>query len=603
MASASKSNCYCPIKLHSISDRAFWTRARRAPAQAAFLKEIFDTCKKADPRPQLPGASDFLAARRFNDRARTDNCWIDMRGTLAALALRRALLGVDSKDSDDVLLDWVWDFLNMPTWAVSAHLPGQDLPASGKPTLDLAACEMVALLAEMREVLKPWMDSVSGTLADSVLSEIDARVLTPFGEDVALPWEQGAVVNNWVGVCCGGILTACESLAAQGHPRPKARARALSGLQRFIKESFTESGECDEGLAYWDYGMVFAALGWSRLSQKELAANVDLQRLRQVGEYPRRAHLFKDCFFSGNDGGLNVQSNAVLLNWLAAAINSDWLASWQSQQALFTRRHFSLFVRALEIAPARRAKPLSVSDVPQFLSDQQVGILRANGKQGQLLAYLTGGHNGERHNHNDLGHFGIAVNERFIIPDLGAPHYQTDFFGPRRYTYISASSRGHCCPLIGKFEQRPGREAAGKVLEWSADGASPRLRLDLTAAYPPEAGLLKWERALESRAGQGGMAASVELKDLWQTRQATTITHVIWSVEKPQKSADGTVLKLGPLQCQFSKKPQRLVWSAVKGDALLLRDFAHQTLYRIEAIYRVPKMQVLEVETHFARIR
>src|SRR5438105_246719 len=82
------------------------------------------------------------------------------------------------------------------------------------------------------------------------------------------------------------------------------------------------------------------------------------------------------------------------------------------------------------------------------------------------------------------------------------------------------------------FEQRPGEEAVGKVLSWTPEADAPKLVLDLTAAYPPEAGLLMWRRSLEHGQPEGQTAAGMVLTDTFETRQAgQKIRHVLWSLE------------------------------------------------------------------------
>lgn len=599
---------------HSITDRGYWDGVRVAPQHVELVSYVEDLASQAPVQPPLPLATDFLAARRSNDRGRLDRHWQRDRTILSALALRRCLLGPDAEDQDDRLLDWVWSFLTEATWVVSAHLPGNDLPASGKPTLDLASCEMAALFAEMREALQPWMASVSNTLADSVIAEIDERVLTPYGAGEPVGWQgDPAHANNWLGVCAGSILAACESLAAQGQPRPEARARALDGLRQFIETAFTEHGECDEGLGYWVYGVGFAVLGWSRLSRQELEANVDMARLRLIADYPRRIHLFDNYFFSGNDASLRVAAPRHFLPWLAAATGVDWLQSWAHQNPPATAaqqlRHLGLMLRALDAnEPAASddesgtAALLPSLDEPvRLIEDQQVGIFTIQTTHGELLACLSGGSNAERHNHNDLGHFLIALNGQWIVPDIGAPAYTADFFGPRRYTYLAASSRGHCCPVIGGVEQRAGAEAAGKIVEWAPDVDAPRLLLDLTAAYPPEAGLLRWTRSLECRQQTCEGGGTAVIADSFQTATPNTdITHLIWSLVEPELiGGHNQAVRLGLLRCEFSVPPHTLHVAAVSPEEHRLREWNGQPLYCIEAGYQTDAKGHLEIETLF----
>ncbi|MCW8132027.1 MAG: heparinase II/III family protein [Planctomycetota bacterium] len=613
-------SAYYAFAPHPIDDRAYWQGVKDEPRFAGLLASVEQACVEASPEPPIACASDFLAARRLNDRSRLDERWRRDRRTLSALALRRCLLGLDPNDLDDRLLDWTWCFLTEATWAVSAHLPEKDLPASGKPTLDLASCEMAAQFAEMRECLKPWMDSVSGTLADSVVYEIDARILTPYGDGVDTWWDhQGKTsTNNWTGVCAGSILAACESLAVQGHPRPKARERALAALRMFLEKGFTPGGECDEGVGYWNYGVGMAALGWCRLGRDAFAAAVDLDRFRLVADYPRRAHLFENVFYSGNDAGLRAGAPQYFVPWLAAASGNRFLPVWADEFPGDGGWTFGQMMRALaapgytyfEDARASRTSsarlPATQTRVPPvMLDDQQAAIVREQTAKGELIVCFSGGHNAERHNHNDLGHFFVTLDKKIVVPDLGAPVYKSDFFGPNRYSYVTASSRGHCCPVIGDHEQRAGHEAAAKVLAWQPDGEILRYALDLTAAYPPEAGLALWTRTLERWLASGETPTRMAVIDVFKTKAPKQkITHVLWALEsfrEPDERVEGGGfrLRLGELNCEISPAPFAMSPTSFQPDDLLLRDFKDKTIYRIEAVYRSDDEGNLRIETRF----
>lgn len=596
--SATTMTTLAPISVPSIADRAFWESLSTRPQNRPLLEHIEKIRADLPDRPTMPNATDYLAAKRSNDRARIDRLWQQGRANLSALAIHRCIKGLDPNDLDDRLLDWLWAFLMHPTWTVSAHLPNNDLPASARPVLDLASCEMAAVMAEMREGLKPWMDSVSGTLSDSVVYEIDRRVLTPYAEGFEVWWDKRDRLNNWLGVCAGNILAACESLAAQGHPRPKARRRALEGLRLFFDAAFTEHGECDEGLGYWSYGVGQAVVGLSRLSRREMEAAVDMDRFRLIADYPRRIHLHGDVFFSGNDGSLHGKAPMSFVPWLAEATQSDWLGQWAARSSAIDGRNFPMLFRgligavggAVATAPAAEATPTR-NETSQFLPDQQVAILRHNTTRGQLIIALSGGHNAERHNHNDLGHFLVALDEQVIIPDLGAPQYTADFFGPRRYSYLAASSRGHNCPLIDDVEQRPGREALGKILEWSEKAGEEKLILNLTSAYPPEAGLANWIRSLE-RVRDGFL-----IRDQFRARPGAAITHIIWSTQPASLHPD-SFADLGSLRCSLSPQTQDVQVEQVDPKTHRLRDYT-APLYRLAARYIADASGALTVESRF----
>lgn len=501
---------------HPITDRAWWNQVASDSRWSDWRAQITAWADAAPAKPERLEASELLSVRRRQDRRPGDRFTREARRALAALAIRRCLVGGELRSGDDDrLLDTLWAQVTEPSWTHQAHVGPRDLPPHDRPGLDLMATEQAAFTAELIELLGPWLAVQSDTLIATMVAAIDRQVLTPFGAGLAVGWDRDAPTNNWIGVCAGSILCTCESLAALGHPRPAARARALEGLRRYVVHAFTPDGECDEGIGYWVYGMIMASLGWTRLDPAEWPAR---ERLARIADYPRRCHLFGDSFLSGNDSSLEAKAGLSFVPWLARGLQDEWLWSWSRRAPATGERHLGLLLRECEALawcpPSGEAAPPAA---PVYLADQQSGVLR----NGRLVIALAGGTNAENHNHNDLGHVVVALDERFVLPDFGAPKpYPGDFFGPKRYGFLVAGSLGHSVPRINGCEQREGEVAAGKLLAW--DGT--RLALDLTAAYGPEAGLRSWTRELV--AIDDGFA----LTDRFVLDRDGVVEHALWSV-------------------------------------------------------------------------
>jgi hypothetical protein len=430
------------------------------------------------------------------------------------------------------LLNWVFDLLFEPTWTVSAHLPQNDLPRASKPTMDLASCEMACEFAELREAMLPWLQSQSGTLDQSIIEEIDRRTLTPLLRET--PWwadPAEEVLNNWSGVCGGALLTACLSLEAQGFARPQAKRKLIEVLHLFWNRAFTATAECDEGPGYWSYGVAYGCMPLMRLTRQQIEADFDVARIRAVAQYPERIHIHNGYFLSTNDSVSRVAAPLWYVPWLAEFAESSFLRWWAAHYPRMHPRSINTLLRDLwqvtqEPVPAPAAPPAIAA---RYLEDQQIAIFQRP-NAGPLFTFaIGGGHNGESHNHNDLGAFQVILDDVPWILDLGQPHYNTDFFSAKRYEkYIVAASSGHCCPAINGFEQRAGKDAAGVVL--ASDLERGRLSLDLTTAYPAAAGLKKWHRSSIVPPG----AAEARVTDVFQLASDGVFTHRLWFREMPR---------------------------------------------------------------------
>lgn len=594
---------YFQYQPRPITDRTFWDAVRRDGRFAGLCEAVEQVAAEAPALPPVPSASDYLAADWDNDRNRVDRHWQIDRRHLSYLIVNRCLKGIDPADRDTRLLDWLWAFTNEATWAASAHVPGR-LADLSRPVLDLASTELAALLAEATEVLQPWMDSISPHFAPSILHEIDRRILAPFanGSGFNAGWanRDNPHMSNWTGVCAGSVLAACRAMANLGRPHPEAEAKAIDLLNAFWQRGFTEDAECDEGISYWIYGVAFACYGMSRLSRAELEQSFDLKRLAAVASYPRRCHLTGTLFFCGNDSGMTAAQPGYFTPWLAEATGERWLVQWPTHSGVTDPkqphvRHLGQILRLFGTPPTTLPSAEEATE-PSLLKDQQTGILRAATNAGPMIACLSGGHNGERHNHNDVGHFLIVLDGRQRVIDMGCPHYTTDFFGKNRYQYMPARSMGHNVPLINGQEQIPGRAAAAKVLKWDPAPSAASLSLELAAAYPPEAGLKSWTRTLRHR---GDTAVPFALEDQYLTAEpGTPVAHAWWTIDRPEFLAADRV-RMGRLVFHLTR-PLAVRSEEFPAEALNLRDFNGQTLYRVELAYETDGEGKLGVQTLIA---
>jgi hypothetical protein len=111
--------------------------------------------------------------------------------------------------------------------------------------------------------------------------------------------------------------------------------------------------------------------------------------------------------------------------------------------------------------------------------------------KGLYLAF-KGGHNAESHNHNDVGSFIVFSDGEPTLIDLGVGEYTRKTFSPDRYTISSMRSDHHHLPSFNGFCQKAGR--AYEARNYLYNEANGGLEIDVTGAYPEEAGLESYTR-------------------------------------------------------------------------------------------------------------
>jgi hypothetical protein len=126
-----------------------------------------------------------------------------------------------------------------------------------------------------------------------------------------------------------------------------------------------------------------------------------------------------------------------------------------------------------------------------------------------LVLAAKGGHNGEMHNQNDVGHFIIQLNGEQVIADIGRGRFTRFYFGDKRYEDFSCQSFGHACPVPngqmqgpltaavrlgdgnweGFSEEMRGSNYHATLLEHQADETLDMMKIDMAKAYPAAADL------------------------------------------------------------------------------------------------------------------
>lgn len=139
-----------------------------------------------------------------------------------------------------------------------------------------------------------------------------------------------------------------------------------------------------------------------------------------------------------------------------------------------------------------------------WLSGIQVQIARDNSDGKGFFLASQGGHNGESHNHNDVGNYIVYFNSSPLIIDAGAQTYDAKTFGPERYTLWQNNSMYHNVPYINGYMQEPyvksytdeRTEAKFRATEVKSNNspATTQFSLETKEAYPSAAGINFWKR-------------------------------------------------------------------------------------------------------------
>ena len=452
----------------SATDRAAWDGlSADAKQQAATLIAQYASI----PYP-MRTATGFMALVRTGSRQADEGPYFLRRRKLCAAVLNCCMH--PDAPLDDVI-DGVWCICEESTWVISAHninpIPGA--PAAADYPLprmdgyiDLFAAQTGMILALTLHLLGKRIQNEIPQLHQRMIQELDSRILRPFLNHDEY-WWMGSIrkdLNNWTPWIVSNILV-CFFLHANADPKElsKALERSCLYLDRWL-DCIPADGGCDEGAGYWNMA------GGALLDCLEiLEAVTDGSMQFWNGWFMNFADCDARPFLSGERLQLAGEKlNEPALTALGVRTRGK-LADQINDTPNFTRLLRLLFHPGVETAESAA----ETADV--WLPDLQVRKVCRGG----MTLCCKGGHNGENHNHNDVGSFMLYVDGEPQIVDAGNMVYTAKTFSDQRYTLWHTRSAYHNLPLVGGQEQQPGREHKAKAVKWMPDG----LRLYICQAY------------------------------------------------------------------------------------------------------------------------
>ncbi|MDR3167699.1 MAG: heparinase II/III-family protein, partial [Treponema sp.] len=479
----------------------------------AYLKREGDRFRREEI-PPLP-YSRFILFDALGDRKQFEGPYFERRDRLLVYGLSSWLW--EKPEDISGLQDIIWAICDEYSWCLPAHMGGKSrspaveaaasLGIITEPrfdnglTIDLFACETGLALAECCAALE-------GLLAPAVLDrarkEVYRRLIKSYLEYGAFQhWE--LLKMNWCSVCGGGLGAAACYLVKDDAMLGGILHKLLPTVDRFL-ESFASDGACVEGLSYWNYGVSYFVI-FADILFHRTGGRIDLlkdPRFERIAAFQQKCYLpggARVCFSDTENTGFRLGITGFLCRRIpgVAAPPSDRAMKMEADEGGHFNRALRDFPQALRDLlwtedrdpPPFRAEPLVILPEAQWL------IASA----GEIAFAAKGGHNGEPHNHNDVGSFIYYKKGKMVICDLGSGEYTKDYFNENRYTVFCNQSLSHSVPVINGEAQKPGREDGAKDCRM---GPGAEMGLDIAGAYGT-AGLLSLKRHFVFDPAGGGL--------------------------------------------------------------------------------------------------
>ncbi|MGW1410682.1 heparinase II/III domain-containing protein [Streptomyces sp. NPDC002403] len=508
------------------------------------------------PAPRLAAGA---WARTFRDGDRSayeDAAWA-LQERVSVLVLAAVLTGesADAREATgacphlDAAIDGLVAFAEASTWCWAPHerfaAERRDLvPDPDDPCLDLGAAEVASLFAWADHALGPHLDLRMPGLRRRLRREVERRVLLPFERRRDWRWigmDGGA--NNWNPWIHGAVLAAALLLCADDTRRARLVQLVVQGLDHYVV-TLPDDGGIDEGIAYWWVGAC------RLLEILDLLAGVggpalDARRTPLLGEllrYPQRMHFGGRWYVNVGDAPARLTADQpwqVPFRWGRLLGQPETVAhaldgARRQRSAAPPRPGLGRALAALTDEDWCRALTAGGPDASapwlareSWLPRLQILVARETaGSTAGLTVAVKAGHNGEHHNHLDVGSYWVAADGRPMVVDVGRPTYTAQTFGPDRYDAWPFRSGWHNVPEPGTAQQ-PGPEHRARDVRVELGPGSTGMTADLSGAYP-RGTLTAWDRTVRLVRGDGTAPPYVSVKDRWAGGgESVALRHVL----------------------------------------------------------------------------
>ncbi len=550
-------------------DRDAWSKADKA------LMETY--LRQADSMinyewPSIPATSSLLI-ERTGDRDQYQQVSFRKRNVLGTMLL--AEIYENKGRFVDPIINGVWSICEESWWGVPAHLPGgkqyKGLVDVTAPFVDLFAAETATFLSWVDYFLGAKLDAVSPQIRKRIYVETNRRVFEPL---MTKPhgWmtknANGRPPNNWNPWICSNWLNTALLLEKDESKRVAMVGKVLSVLDEFLNP-YPQDGGCDEGPGYWDAA---AASLYDNISLLNLASNdafryvLEDEKVRNMGRFIYRAQIGNNYFLNFADADPRPSMAASMIYRFGKDIGDEDMmrfgAYYKSHEDgklgrfMYFRNFFSVFISE-EFRNAEKGLPL-----PQNVWLPDIQVMIARDKQGTSDGFFVaakGGHNDESHNHNDIGNYVVYYDGLPLLIDVGRGTYTKKTFSDQRYDIWYNRSDYHNVPTLNGVTQKAGMKFSASAVSYKQNKNLSELQLDISGAYPAEAGVRSVTRKITLNRGR-----NVVVADAITASDAITFTQHLMTCY-PVDIKEGEVIihykntdgRLSDFRLHFDKKKLR----------------------------------------------
>jgi len=407
------------------------------------LSEKYEELKKTE-FPQLT-FSLFINGIKTGDRHAYESVYFKRREFLTVYTLL-SLVYPEEQVYLSTLEDIICSILEEYTWCLPAHLPADRL--NSPCCIDLFAAETGLYVTEIKHLL---FDRLSPLVIERITNEVDRRIIRSFRNNHFVFEEYQ---SNWAAVCGGsvGAVFLYENLDVYMEVKPR-----IESCMRNYLSSIDDEGVSSEGSAYLQYGLTFYLIYNDLLKNitYNRIDNINIEKIRNIIRFIDGMNLSRDMAYPYADGGGKQAMDVFIVNYFRNNVSDDMPAFYGTN------------IFSLRLSSAIRNFYMYEPIVDGISENKTVYFKNFGAVVSRKDVYAIGikaGHNGEEHNHNDVGSFSLVADNKQLLCDLGAPLYTMQSLKVENYDkVIQRSSFGHNVPIINNQPQHYGKQFFGTM--------------------------------------------------------------------------------------------------------------------------------------------
>lgn len=534
---------------------------------------------------------DIFAEYKSNgNRTNFENRFFAIRKQLSCLVMAEIMehQGRFTKD----IIDGLKQLSTEIWWGVPAHYPTAQ-PKTDNQVVELFSAETANLVAWTLYMLHDELEMQAPGISTTIRQEIQRRILIPA---LTNDYEWKKSTSNWNPWICSNWLSCILLCEDNRQKQIEGICQILQCLDVFYS-NFPDDGSNDEGIMYWDRSSAsfFECLYLlGSATSHHLSLSYD-PKLKNMGAFYYNIYIGNRQFVNFSDAQPKTATHPNISIPFGLYTNDSTLVKLSIWRAHFDHMfetpstlflvsgNFPTLSRELlflyQYPRIKDIKPEEPHTRDIWLPDLQVSTARSteNSTDGLFIA-VKGGHNGESHNHNDVGNFIIYKDAEPLIIDIGVGTYTAQTFSDKRYELFNCRSAYHNVPIINGIEQHAGAEYKAEDVTCEYDDKQATFRLNLSKAYPQEASIKRWTRTI--RLNRGKNVTISEDYQLMRYKQPTSL--ILICCEEAKQTAPGIIAIGKDHHLHFDDKQLSATIEPIKhNDALILRAWNNKTLYRI----------------------